>query len=181
MYRLDNGDRLYGFLEKFIFVQSIENHEYWKQHFFEQGVDNGGEDRENVHEKLITSFHNGPNEGLDYSHFEESEIRPRLNELTSNLMYTKRLDRLGWWHQNYVEGGYHGPHDHKSHTISGIYILELEKENTTVFYSQNDDREYSFVLDDVKEGDLILFDSTVWHSVDPNDGKKIVLCFNSRN
>lgn len=184
MFLLDDGSQLHGFLEKWIFVQPVENHSYWKQHFFEQGIADPDYLKKyevhNNHENLVgTTFHDGKNMGMDYSHFEADEIRPRCKALLQQLQYTNPVEKFGWWHQNYIKNGYHSPHNHNGSIISGIYLVELENENTTVFYSQKDDREYSFVLNSVREGDLILFDSTAWHSVDPSDGKKISICFNA--
>jgi hypothetical protein len=184
MYVLDNGDRLYGFLENWIFVQRIENHTYWKKHFLDQGIDDPEYLEKykvhNNHENLLgTTFHEGKNAGMDYSYFEAEEVVPRCKTLIEKLKYTKSVKEFCWWHQNYAEGGYHSPHSHANCLIAGIYLLELQNENTTIFYSKDKKREHSFQLNNVQEGDLILFDPKIWHSVDPSDGKKISICFNA--
>lgn len=196
MFSLHNGIQLTGFIEKWIFVLPLKDHSKWKAYFFNQGIDdpeylkkiNRNAQDENVatsyHQrgymwdpKVGTSFHTNSSQ-INYDKFAKNIVQPKCDYLLSKMRYTKFPKKFEFWHQNYNDNGYHGPHDHTGALVSGIYLLELENENTTIFYSKKDDREHAFGLNNVQEGDLILFDPTVWHSVDPCDGKKISVCFN---
>lgn len=181
MFLLNNDTQLHGFLEKWIFVEPIKDHDYWKQHFLDQKINDlekyvKGTD--GVSQNTTTSYSMIKNQNVNYDNFWKQKIKPRCEKLIKELHYKFDISKYIFWHQNYNNLGHHVPHHHGDATISGIYILELEKENTTVFYSRQENRKHSIVLDNVKEGDLILFDSTAWHSVDPCDGKKISVCFN---
>lgn len=197
MFSLDDGSQLHGFLEKWIFVLPLEDHAKWKEYFFSQGIDDPeylkDMTQNSLAENVATSYHHergymwdpevgtsffAKNSQIEYDEFKKNVAQPKCDDLLAKMKYTKFTTHFEFWHQNYNDNGYHGPHDHKSSLVSGIYLLELERENTTIFYSKKDNREHSFELNNAKEGDLILFDPSIWHSVNPCDGKKISVCFN---
>lgn len=187
MFVLDDGKALRGFLKGWIFNYKIEDHSYWKDYFFKLGIDDPeylkSHMRKDMYdENMATTYHSqvrNLENYISFDHFKEKYLEQVVHDLL-NKMNFKMPEQLAWqfWHQNYKEGSYHSPHDHGGSLLSGIYLLELENDNTTVFYSRDKERKEQIILDDVKEGDLILFDSKIWHSVDPCDGKKISICFN---
>lgn len=200
MFSLHNGIQLTGFIEKWIFVLPLKDHSKWKAYFFNQGIDDSEylskiyNKNNNLELEAATSYltrgytwdvktgkgYNVHTEEsvIKFDDFAETVVNPKCDYLLSKMRYNQHPTRIDFWHQNYNTNGYHSPHYHPNALVSGIYLLELENENTTIFYSKKDDREYSLELNTAKEGDLILFDPTIWHSVDPCDGKKISVCFN---
>jgi len=86
------------------------------------------------------------------------------------------------WYNYYdgIKSTHQEQHHHRPHNFSGIYFLELNSENTTTFYNYHPDVSFERrkVLDDVKEGDVVIFPSSLMHQVNYCYGKKISISFN---
>ena len=84
-----------------------------------------------------------------------------------------------WFHQYYPHSGSNiGFHNHSGSDLAFIYYLELEDSSLrTIFINPED---YSEVIPDVVEGDLLCFNSNVWHCALPNDTntRKSFISFN---
>jgi hypothetical protein len=88
-----------------------------------------------------------------------------------------------WW--NVYQPGDHAIfHNHGSDGISGIYLLELNERNKTIFHQDNSihfKRSYnveSHYTNDAKEGTVLLFPSQLNHSVDPAESTRMTISFN---
>jgi uncharacterized protein (TIGR02466 family) len=106
----------------------------------------------------------------------------------------KLLDKLGakthkcrlsmfWWNV-YQQGDFAPLHNHGVFGISGVYLLHLNEPNKTVFSYNNRamlkqayDLEH-YPTDHVKEGSVLLFPSSLTHSVDPAETTRMSISFN---
>ena len=84
------------------------------------------------------------------------------------------------WYQVYAKnsGGFHCFHNHaneESHTSAIFYVKLHDKELLTQFRIGD-----SVVTPDAEEGDIIIFDSNIYHASPPNytDHDKIIVSFN---
>ena len=84
------------------------------------------------------------------------------------------------WYQVYAKHSrsFHGFHDHKNEKthVSAIFYIKLRnKELLTQFLYDG-----SVITPDAQEGDIIFFDSSIFHASPPNytDDDKIILSFN---
>jgi hypothetical protein len=95
-----------------------------------------------------------------------------LNEFGKAAMLS-RLDVLSIWTIKYENGDYHPAHNHRSAGYSGILYLDYDAELHTPstyicpFNNPVSDRTQLFTPE-VKEGDLIIFPSSVLHYCAPN-------------
>jgi hypothetical protein len=102
------------------------------------------------------------------------DLDPHIKQYFANYCLTNI------WYQIYEakSGSFHEYHDHvgsESH-FSGIYYLKLRSNKiSTEFIIDNAPKQFN-----VKEGDLILFDSRIMHRSPPNTTRhdKIILSFN---
>ena len=91
------------------------------------------------------------------------------------------LDAL-WWN-NYRSGGRTKVHSHQRADWSGIYLLQLKEQNTTIFYSQyggSPNTGYMNqhkVLNQAVEGDVIIFPSFMQHCSDVCTQDRIIVSF----
>jgi hypothetical protein len=139
---------------------------------------------------------------LNSSQYEDIILKP-AQELILNLYNPQNPYKLSkskpknirlkdlWW-VLYDNGDYAENHHHGLFGISGVYFLELSDTNTTNFVIQNpypianfrpenrqDDLAYRiFEATDVKEGDILLFPSSMQHYVNPVKTRKISIAFN---
>lgn len=89
------------------------------------------------------------------------------------------------WFNFYKPGFYQEPHDHSGTTFSGIYLLELNEPNNTIFtchgtsrYNYNQSLTSYYPTEHIKEGNVILFPSEFIHSVDICTEEKASISFN---
>lgn len=112
---------------------------------------------------------------------EDSPIKPSINPPTNSTI-------SGLWWNVYTPGDYVELHNHCPAGISGIYFIDLPEDtkNTTVFVHDNNYAlshevqlwSQKHIADYVKEGDLLLFPSSMHHYVDKSNGKKVSISFN---
>jgi uncharacterized protein (TIGR02466 family) len=90
------------------------------------------------------------------------------------------------WYNVYKEGYEQEIHAHHGATISGIYLLELNEPNTTVFFSHSSSFSYernnfytgSYPTEHITEGNVILFPSEFAHAVKKSQKSRISISFN---
>jgi hypothetical protein len=90
------------------------------------------------------------------------------------------------WYNVYKPGYSQEIHAHHGATFSGIYLLELNEPNTTVFFSNTPTYKYnesksmssSFSTENIKEGNVILFPSELSHLVKKSEKFRITISFN---
>jgi len=84
------------------------------------------------------------------------------------------------WYQVYNKhsGGFHSFHDHadEGSQISAIFYVKLHSKDLLTQFRIGD----SVVTPDAEEGDIIIFDSNIYHASPPNDTDhdKIIISFN---
>ena len=80
-----------------------------------------------------------------------------------------KLDLEQIWFQQYLEDGYHGWHIHTGH-YTGVYYLELDK--TSPVTELRDPYTKRIKRMNVKEGDMIVFPSYIYHRAPLNKSVK---------
>jgi hypothetical protein len=88
------------------------------------------------------------------------------------------------WFNVYEPGYWQEEHMHNGSTYSGIYLLELNEENTTVFKHYSSGFRYSefnkliYETKHIKEGNVILFPSEFLHLVEKCSNQRTTISFN---
>ena len=102
-------------------------------------------------------------------------IKPVL--LESPLMRTGELNIFQMWYQTAYKDMYHGIHNHGRDGWSGVIYVNLDPtiHQGTTFFNAADT-----YTPNVREGDMIIFPSFVWHSMTRHDSdmKRTVISFN---
>jgi hypothetical protein len=114
-----------------------------------------------------------------------NEIYPAVDMLfseVSNLKTPKKSTVTQIWYNHYNTSQGQEVHSHSGSSLSGIYLLQLQEENKTVFYSYSSTNS-SLCSEikkttDIEEGNIILFPSHLSHYVLPCDKKRITIAFN---
>lgn len=144
---------------------------------------------------VTSSFFNESSQVFDNTFFDNvvwSSVDKMLDELSTKLYRfpipsESRLCRV--WYNKYDPGSWQEIHDHsptfnQGETFSGVYLMDLNEKNGTVFYQQTKLRcfssEYSqnFHTDSLDEGYVILFPSELSHYVKPSLNNKTTVSFN---
>lgn len=106
------------------------------------------------------------------------KLLERLDSKTSKCKLS-----MFWWNV-YQKGDFAPLHNHGLFGISGVYLLHLNERNKTIFTYNNPallknthDLEYHNT-DDVPEGSVLLFPSSLNHSVDPAETTRFTISFN---
>jgi len=99
------------------------------------------------------------------------QIKVPINSSISNIWYN---------YYNGTTSSHQEQHHHRPHSFSGIYFLKLNGKNTTTFYNYHSDTTFERrkILDNVKEGDVVIFPSSLMHQVNFFSGEKISISFN---
>jgi hypothetical protein len=107
-----------------------------------------------------------------------------LKNLIPDLRIPKTSTVLSIWYNHYEINGNQEIHAHGivESTFSGIYILNLNEENKTVFFSYNTSivqtADPTKQLKEAKEGDIIIFPSNLLHYVLPCEQSRDSIAFN---
>jgi len=136
----------------------------------------------NVNTEFFTQF----DTKVDYDDLISRGVFPALDRMFEELTFLKRPTRssiMEIWYNKYTAGGHQEVHSHGHDAISGIYFLELDEPNTTVFYSNHANELVSFVpsskvMNEVREGYIVLFPSHLLHYVMPCTKNRITISFN---
>jgi hypothetical protein len=107
-----------------------------------------------------------------------------LQNLSGNYKIPKTSTVSSIWYNHYESNSNQEVHSHsnKRSSFSGIYILNLNEENKTVFYSYNASIAGTGTevkeLKEAKEGDIIIFPSSLLHYVLPCERTRDSIAFN---
>lgn len=104
-----------------------------------------------------------------------------LETVQDTIQMPKESSLQEIWYNSYEPGQYQEVHNHRPKPIfSGIYLMHLEGKNTTAFVNQHDHPLFNNtkVMDEVEEGDVIIFPSTLLHYVNPVPANKITVSYN---
>jgi hypothetical protein len=93
------------------------------------------------------------------------------------------------WYNHYDKGMYQEVHNHSPNNkvvhFSGIYLMELNEDNTTTFVYKNECKLYSSVSNifnyktkHIGEGNVIIFPSELLHYVNPSLKSRTTVSFN---
>jgi hypothetical protein len=132
-----------------------------------------------------TEFFSKDNKYIKYINLIVDEIYPALDKLFTeiNLKIPKTSKVTSIWYNHYSNSQGQEVHSHigNGSTISGIYLLNLEEENKTVFYSSAAD--YSLcnpvkATENINEGNIILFPSHLLHYALPCEKERVTIAFN---
>lgn len=189
----------------FLFIKEVKNHKEIKEKIFsvikEQSKDKEFYNYPNKVRKdsnttwnceVITSFFNRTDDKVKNIFTEElvnELIDPVLEELFNHPKYVGKINPKKTileeiWYNVYEPGYQQEIHDHSGATFSGIYLLELNEPNTTMFYSHSAGYDYAewpggiYLTDKIKEGNIILFPSEFLHAVKPSINHKVSISFN---
>lgn len=180
---------IYKFPAHFIWKGRISKHEELKDHLKTKIKNSLDQVKSNSWDcEVISSFHE------QFNIFSRDEINEIVFNSFDSMMEDIQSDGMeihiptrfnlqlpDVWYNYYDNAGhYQEVHDHRPSKFSGIYFLELEGINTTTFYNRHENLMFDCYkrADDVQEGDVILFPSTLLHYVNPVKGKKITISFN---
>ena len=184
---------IYLFPGDFIYWSKLKNHEYIKKNLLPKIVNNLDKTQGSQNGKWLcdvnTEFFN-----LNISKYLSlvtEEIYPALDgmflelqKLSNNFKTPKISTVTNIWYNHYETNNNQEVHSHsiKTANFSGIYILNLNEENKTVFYSYNtsivDMGLSSKQLKEAKEGDIIIFPSNLLHYVLPCEQTRDSIAFN---
>jgi len=122
---------------------------------------------------------NAVNEFIDIIYDKNSPVIPSPDR-------PKDSNILGLWWNVYHQGDYVESHSHRSEGVSGVYFLELTETNSTTFVYDNhytlshkiSSWTTKYTANYVKEGDVLLFPSTLNHYVNPVVNRKVSISFN---
>jgi hypothetical protein len=178
----------YIFPTDFIFWTKAKNHEANKADL-EKIVKNRLEETVGAQSKnwlcsVNTEFFNQDNIGK-YTDLVLAEIYPALDELFAEVSTLKApkvstVDNI--WYNHYSIGENQEVHTHFGAALSGIYFLELNETNNTVFYSYSASMSHfsepAKKTEFIKEGDIVLFPSHLLHYVLPSTKERTTIAFN---
>jgi len=115
---------------------------------------------------------------MDYGKEFITEIWPTLQTFLKTN-YHKKINVGNAWFQSYKNNQYHSWHTHQGCQFSAVYYIELPNNKiTTEFYDIF--KKKSYIPKDIKEGDLLIFNSSTLHRSPENNSnqRKTVISFN---
>ena len=177
------------FPSKFIFWTEIENHDLFKQKYLTKIKSECELNRESY---IVPNW--------------DCEVYSSINHLNSFLYDEEFLNEIVWkpmdkmlqeaefsaypkssqvshiWFNVYEKGFFQETHVHtgENSSFSGIYIIELNEPNTTAFVV-NDQIPYlsgKIRTNNIKEGSVIIFPSSLDHYVNPCKENRTTISFN---
>lgn len=111
----------------------------------------------------------------------------KMND-TINLPIPKHSKLTRIWFNYYEPGNWQEAHEHSDPaTYSGIYLLDLNEKNPTIFFDENSSRCWgrernpsmvTFSTEDIEEGTVIFFPSELMHYVNPCKSNRTTISFN---
>lgn len=183
---------LVTFPAKFVYYDKVEKHEELKKLLLEPILKDAEANKEyyNNHERwdceVITSFFDN-SKGM--SILEQCPLlKDSIWKVVDAMMEKAHLNGLpkeSWitqcWYNLYKKGYSQEIHQHCGSDFSGIYILQSNEPNKTVFYSEESHRllNKSWRTDEIGEGTIMIFPSHFSHYVNPiEDDNRITIAFN---
>jgi len=132
-----------------------------------------------------TEFFSDDNKHIKYINLIVDEIYPALdkmfNEINLKAPKTSNVTSIWYNHYNISQGQEVHSHVGDGSVISGIYLLNLEEENKTVFYSSTANHvlcKATKTTENITEGNIILFPSHLLHYVLPCEKERTTIAFN---
>ena len=176
---------IHEFNAPFIFWTKVNNHKKIKDTLVPiiKTISNNDNSTVTVDGSTTTYYHQ------TYSYFTSDMIDDIILKPIEQMHTEKNLNRplrfhldALWWN-NYTSGGRTKVHKHQHADWSGIYLLHLEEPNTTTFYSQYGEApnigymNQHKVMDNVVEGDVMIFTSFMQHCADVCTKNRIIVSF----
>ena len=183
---------LYNFPSNFIFYTKVRNHEQLKKKLLPQIYANESSiTYKGQYQDSITNYFEENNILLDmekeiYHNVVWDPFNEMLEDPNLNIVHRPQESKLQsiWYNVYRDDKCWHKTHTHPSSTFSGIYLLHLEGENGTVFYQFGHQLfEMNYNTKNNVEGEVIIFPSSLPHSVVSFGTHKVSISFNimSRN
>ena len=178
---------LYFFESPFIFSQNIEKHNQIKSQLLPKILEKYNKNKnneeylwkKNSETKMITSYHDTSIDLYDDFFYENVIFKPVNNLINQiNLKVNSKCSLENIWWNVYQKNDYADVHNHGPEKLSGLYVLNLNEKNTTVFVTKNDLCLQTHETDYVKEGDVLLFPSSLLHYVRPSKSRRVTISFN---
>lgn len=139
--------------------------------------------------KRKVSLHQGQQEDIVSPKDWPREIHNKLLKYINDVgafytpeMPTYRIQPI--WSNVFDDGGYNVPHTHQGSWLSGIIYVKDCNELNTIFLTErtvvtpNKAFQNNIFSPAVKDGDLVLFESDLWHWVPPTNKGRITIAFN---
>jgi len=178
---------LYFFNSPFVFSQKVENHTQIKSQLLPKIIEeyNHNKSKEDYfwsktsETKMITSYHNTSPDFYDDFFYENVIFKPfsdLVNQINLKISSDCSLEKI-WWNV-YHKNDYADVHNHGPEKVSGVYLLNLNEKNTTVFLTKNECSFQTHDTDYAKEGEVLLFPSNLLHYVRPSKTRRITISFN---
>lgn len=179
----------YIFPSKFIFWTKVNRHKELKDLLLPT-IKKSLDKTKNAQEKkwlcnVNTEFFSKDKDIEKYISLITDEIYPALDKLFSeiDLKTPKQSTVTEIWYNHYGPNEFQEVHSHvgENSTISGIYILELNEPNKTVFCCPS---HISRLVDpakqtkEIEEGNIILFPADMLHYVLPCQNSRTTIAFN---
>lgn len=141
------------FINNLKYISENQFHEIWK----------------NCNAKSLNNINKNPiiqaalNEFMFFSNFK--------NILNIFLNKDVKIKNYQGWVNRYGHGEFQEPHDHlnkknKYNSYSYVYFLNIPENASCFNFCDNDGNNKKYINE--KSGDLLIFKSTLWHSVDKN-------------
>lgn len=186
---------LFNFPSSFVYTEKIANHAQIKSMILKDIISlaENNTNKESDYFKRTGKYSNSPGSGT----YNESMLSILLKYKVENSIIWEPLDRMlkheklniskypkqsvihSAWYNMYKENSHHRIHSHLgASTFSGIYILDIEGENSTTFVQDGIDIKAKSYCPKVDEGTVIIFPSDLLHEVPPVKGSKISIAFN---
>jgi len=135
------------------------------------------------------SLHNGKQANLDLPNKWPNNIKKKLYAYIDNVceFYTPekpayRINTI--WSNDFNDGSFNTPHNHPGSWLSGIIYVRNCYEDNTVFLTErnpvtpNKAFQNNVYAPAVRDGDLVLFESDLWHWVPPTNKDRLTIAFN---
>lgn len=180
----------YVYPNEFIYWNRYDGHKAIKDELQPLILENLEKTKDAVKDKwlcnLNTEFFDPSMDPSKYQKLVTEAVYPNLDQMfaETRILPPKRSQVTNIWYNYYEAGQQQELHTHAAAntTISGVYILHLEEQNQTVFYSQMASLgrfiEPVKRLVEAEEGCVILFPSHLLHYVLPCSKPRITVAFN---
>lgn len=191
-----NGNNFHLFTAPFVFHYTVPEHQQLKQELkpkLELFYESHHQEKKykwcndtTLKTSVCTNFNRASSDTLWYTqqHLQQIVWNP-VDELFKRIKYSTQKCKLKmfWW--NVYQRGDSAPvHNHGSFGMSGIYLLELNEPNKTVFLHNHrallkheQDLEY-YETPHIPEGTVLLFPSSLNHHVEPAETTRMTISFN---
>ena len=177
------------FLTDFVFWDSVPNHQQNKDILLPLIMQNlektKGMQKGAWLCEVNTEFFANPESYQKYIGLIVNCIYPALDNMFKEMpMLQPKVSKVrNIWYNYYQEGHTQEIHSHSNKsTFSGIYVLNADEVNKTVFYSYGASLlgyiKEAKQLTEVKEGDIVLFPSNLLHYVLPCEKERVTIAFN---